>query len=351
MRRNGSAESPSKPMLRALAGETLSCPPIWLMRQAGRYLPEYRQIRAAVGGFLDLCFTPDLAVEVTLQPIRRFSFDAAILFSDILVVPHALGQTVAFREGEGPVLAPIRTAQDVAPADAGTTPRNPGAGLRDGAAPFRFVAGSGHADRVCRRALDRGDLHGRRRHEPRFPPRQALGLSGSRGFLAADRSSRRVQRWSICGRKWPRAPKSFSFSIPGRACFRRQNSRAGSSSRHGGSLLPCENSYPDLPIIGFPRGAGALYPRYFSETGVTAVSLDTGVPVGWARTALQALGPVQGNLDPLALAAGGTAMAKAAAEILGSLASGPFIFNLGHGIIPETPPEHVAELVARVRRG
>src|ERR1700722_20101618 len=108
MRRKGSAESVSKPMLRALAGETQSHPPIWLMRQAGRYLPEYRKIRAGVGSFLDLCFTPDLAVEVTLQPIRRFSFDAAILFSDILVVPHALGQEVAFREGEGPVLVPIR---------------------------------------------------------------------------------------------------------------------------------------------------------------------------------------------------------------------------------------------------
>src|ERR1700690_3644205 len=110
----GPGKSSSKPMLRTLAGETLSCPPIWLMRQAGRYLPEYREIRGGVANFLDLCFTPDLAVEVTLQPIRRFAFDAAILFSDILVVPHALGQPVSFREGEGPVLAPIRTAKDVA---------------------------------------------------------------------------------------------------------------------------------------------------------------------------------------------------------------------------------------------
>jgi uroporphyrinogen decarboxylase len=350
MRRKASADSALKPMLQALAGKVLSRPPIWLMRQAGRYLPEYRQIRSGVGSFLDLCFTPDIAVEVTLQPIRRFSFDAAILFSDILVVPHALGQEVSYHEGEGPVLAPLRTVGDIA--------RLQPARLPEVLAPIY--------ETVRRLAVS-------------LPDQVALiGFAGAPWTVATYMVEGGKSRDFNFTRLWAyRDPDGFSRLIDclvtatgeylqtqvaaGAEIIQLFDSWAGvlpeaefvrwviEPTRRIVSAL--RRLHPDLPIIGFPRGAGALYPRYFLETGVTAVSLDTGVSPSWARTALQATGPVQGNLDPLALVAGGAAMANATAEILASLASGPFIFNLGHGIVPETPLEHVAELVARVRRG
>ena len=350
MRRKGSAESPAKPMLEALAGRRSGRPPIWLMRQAGRYLPEYRKLRAQVGGFLDLCFTPDLAVEVTLQPIRRFAFDAAILFSDILVVPHALGQTVSFREGEGPVLRPIRTADDVNRLERDRLPET--------LAPVYETV---------------------RRLSVSLPDQVALiGFAGAPWTVATymveggtSRDFHHTKLWAY------RDPEGFAVLIDrvvdATIEYLRSQVEAGAEiiqlfDSWAGVLPEVEfdrwviaptrrivaalrASHPDLPVIGFPRGAGALYPRYFAQTGVTAVSLDTGVPCSWARTALQQLGPVQGNLDPLALVAGGTALANATAAILEAFAAGPFIFNLGHGIVPETPPEHVAELVDRVRRG
>jgi uroporphyrinogen decarboxylase len=337
-------------MLEALAGRRPGRPPVWLMRQAGRYLPEYRKVRGQVGGFLDLCFTPDLAVEVTLQPIRRFAFDAAILFSDILVVPHALGQTVSFREGEGPVLTPIRTADDVARLQRDRLPEI--------LAPVYETV---------------------RRLAASLPDQVALiGFAGAPWTVATymveggtSRDFHRTKLWAY------RDPEGFAVLIDrvteATIDYLRSQIEAGAEiiqlfDSWAGVLPEAEfdrwvieptrrivaalrASHPDLPIIGFPRGAGALYPRYFAQTGVTAVSLDTSVPCSWARTALQTLGPVQGNLDPLALVAGGTALANAAAAILDALAAGPFVFNLGHGIVPETPPEHVAELVAQVQRG
>lgn len=339
-----------KPMLGALTGRGRKTPPVWLMRQAGRYLPEYREIRSSVASFLDLCFTPDLAVEVTLQPIRRFAFDAAILFSDILVVPHALGQSVAFREGEGPVLAPIRTVADLAQ----LRPE----GMHQTLAPVYETV---------------------RRLAKSLPGEVALvGFAGAPWTVAtymveggASRDFRHAKLWAY------RDPGGFARLIDclvgatveylaaqvaaGAEIIQLFDTWAGALPEPAfrrwvidptrAIVTALRARYPALPIIGFPRGAGMLYPAYFAETGVTAVSLDTGVPAQLAASSLQPIGPVQGNLDPLLVVAGGGAMKEAVNGILTALGSGPFIFNLGHGIVPETPPEHVAELVALVRHG
>jgi uroporphyrinogen decarboxylase len=339
-----------KPMLRALAGEVMTRPPIWLMRQAGRYLPEYRAVRKNVADFLELCFSPELAIEVTLQPIRRYGFDAAILFCDILVVPYGLGQKVAFREGEGPVLEPVRNVADLASLDP--------APVRERLAPvYQAVRGIAAA----------------------LPPEVALiGFAGSPWTVATYMVEGGTSRDFQTIRLWAYGdPEGFSTLIDllvtatiehlsaqieagveivqlfdtwagilPEAAFRRfvieptRRIVAALSSRH-----------PGIPIIGFPRSAGLLAEAYATETGVTAISLDATMPLSVARDRLQALRPVQGNLDPLLLVVGGDAMAAQARAILNTLAGGPFIFNLGHGIVPQTPPEHVQRLVDIVRHG
>jgi uroporphyrinogen decarboxylase len=340
----------SKPMLRSLAGEAAVRPPVWLMRQAGRYLPEYRKVRGEVASFLDLCYTPDLAAEVTLQPIRRYGLDAAIIFSDILVVPDALGQNVAFREGEGPVLEPIRSDDQVA----------------------RLVPGALH-DRL------EPVYETVRRVSRALPPETALiGFAGAPWTVATymveggtSRTFHNVQLWAY------RDPVGFARLIDclvgatteylsaqiaaGAEIVQLFDSWAGVLPEDGFKRWVVEPTarivtalrrrHPGVPIIGFPRGAGLLYREYFAATGVTAIGLDTTVPLSVARNTLQKLGPVQGNLDPLLLVAGGEPMLAAARAITAALAQGPFVFNLGHGIVPETPPEHVAALVAALRDG
>jgi uroporphyrinogen decarboxylase len=337
-------------MLRSLAGEITARPPLWLMRQAGRYLPEYRAVRAKVPGFLDLCYTPDLAVEVTLQPIRRYAFDAAIIFSDILVVPDALGQPVAFREGEGPVLEPVRSAADVAR----LRPEH----IHDRLAPVYETV---------------------RRVKLALPSEVALiGFAGAPWTVATymveggtSRGFQNVQLWAY------RDPAGFAKLIDclveatiaylsaqvaaGAEIIQLFDSWAGVLPEPGFKRWVVEptrrivdalqEQYPALPIIGFPRGAGLLYSDYFTETKVTAIGLDTTVPLGIARDQLQKIGPIQGNLDPLLVVAGGEAMTATTREIVTALSKRPFIFNLGHGIVPETPPEHVEQLVALVRNG
>lgn len=340
----------TKPLLQTLRGMAMAPPPVWFMRQAGRYLPEYRELRRRVPNFLELCLTPELAAEATLQPLRRYALDAAILFSDILVVPHALGQSVRFREGEGPVLAPIRS-----PAEA---ERLSLVGFVERVAPvFKTV------ERVA--AL--------------IPRESALiGFAGAPWTVAtymveggSSRDFAKVKTWAIGD------PVGFGALIDlvieatvrylegqvaaGAEVLQLFDSWAGvldetlfrrwviEPTRRIVAAL--REHHPGLPIIGFPRGAGLMYRSYFLETDVTALGLDTTVPTGIARKTLQSIGPVQGNLDPLLLVAGGEAMAAAAATILDAFAGGPFIFNLGHGIVPETPPEHVARLIELVRHG
>ena len=341
-------EPDQKPVLRALAGEILAVPPIWLMRQAGRYLREYRALRAQAPDFLSFCLTPELAAEATLQPIRRFGFDAAIVFADILVVPHALGQRVAFREGEGPVLTALSDERDVR-------------GLRvdsvaEVTAPVRETL------RQVRMALPRTVA--------------LIGFAGAPWTVAtymveggASRDFSRTKAWASGN------PASFAELIDrlvsATTTYLIGQAEAGAEAIQlfdsWAGVLPepefrrwvieptrrivhaVKRRHPGLPIIGFPRGAGPLYESYAAETGIDAVSLDSAITLDWARDHLQARHAVQGNLDPQLLLAGGSAMEDATRAIIAAFREGPFVFNLGHGIVPETPPEHVAHLVELVR--
>jgi len=348
-----SVTTTEKPFLRAIAGDTVTPPPIWLMRQAGRYLPEYRKIRAGARDFLDLCYTPDLAIEVTLQPIRRFGFDAAILFSDILVVPHALGQEVRFVEGEGPKLQPLRNAADIS----GLSVARLQSSDTVLESVYKAVAG-------VRAAL---------------PADVALiGFAGAPWTVACymveggtSREFHAVKRWALGD------PDGFArligVIVEGTVEHLLRQVEAGAEvlqlfDSHAG-ILPdgayerwvvepnarivaaLRARHPDLPIIGFPRGSGVRYEAFVQATGVTAISIDSAVPAAWAAAQLQPHAVVQGNLDPVLLLNGGLAMREAAGRILATLGKGPMIFNLGHGVIKETPPDHVAELVACVRDG
>ena len=347
--KRGTTNKPeAKRMIRALRGETNDGPPIWLMRQAGRYLPEYRKTRGEAGSFLDLCYNPELAEEVSLQPIRRYGFDAAILFSDILVVPDALGQKVAFREGEGPVLDPITRAEEIDDLD-------PGAVVERLEPVYETV----------------------RRLKRSIPAETTLiGFAGAPWTVATYMVGGRGSTDQAAAKLWAyRAPDGFQKLIDllveatvahlsaqveaGAEVIQIFDTWAGSlpeAQFRRFSIEPTraivarlQAKFPGLPVIGFPRGAGVLAADYARETEIAGVSLDTGMQLSWARDTLQPLACLQGNLDPLLLVAGGDEMRRAASHILDLLADGPFIFNLGHGIVPQTPPEHVAELVEFVR--
>jgi uroporphyrinogen decarboxylase len=342
--------SDKKSIIRALKGEDLPTTPVWLMRQAGRYLPEYREIRGNVSGFLELCYTPELAVEVTLQPIRRYGLDAAILFSDILVIPDALGQSVRFLEGEGPKLDPVR---DVAGIEALSED-----GLHEHLAPVYET------------------LRGLTVELP--PDVTLIGFAGAPWTVATYMVEGGGSRDFAITRKWGLLdPKGFSRLID--LVTRATTAYLCRQVEEGAEVLQIFDSWagvlsegefddwvigptirivsavkarhPGIPIIGFPRGAGVLYERYVTETGVDAVSLDSTVPLDWAARRLQDKVALQGNLDPLLLLGGGEVMEREIHRILESLGSGPFVFNLGHGIIKETSPDNVARLVEVVRGG
>ncbi len=333
----------AKTLLRALAGDTLSEPPWWLMRQAGRYLPEYRQVRAKARDFVELCLTPVLAAELTLQPIRRYGMDGAILFSDIMMLPYALGQKLAFREGEGPVLAPIEDHTGIVQLELSRVgPRlEP---VFEAITRVRAALGS-------RTAL--------------------IGFAGSPWTVAAymveggsSRDFRRVKSWAY------RDGNGFAALIEllteGTIAYLGGQIRAGAEIVQlfdsWAGVLPepafercvieptkrivttLKSRFPDCPIIGFPRAAGVLYERYVAETGVDAVGVDTTIPMGYAREKLQALATVQGNLDPVLLLVGGDALETGVIELRRALGGGPYVFNLGHGVLPETPPENVGML-------
>ncbi|MEQ1712257.1 MAG: uroporphyrinogen decarboxylase [Hyphomicrobium sp.] len=347
------ASSPKASKRRFLApfrGEALAVPPMWLMRQAGRYLPEYRETRTKAGGFLNLCYTPELAAEVTLQPIRRYGFDAAILFSDILVVPDALGQKLSFAEGEGPRLEPIRSVADLARLD-----------------PEKTGEKFGRVFETVTRL--RQDL----------PDETALiGFCGAPWTVATYMVQGEGSTDQAEARLWAyRDPDGFSSLIDtlvetsiayldgqvkaGADCLQIFDTWAGSLPDTEFDRWVVEPTkrivealkerHPDVPIIGFPRGAGASSLWYVSETGVDGIGCDTAMPpymMGEAFDEEEVV--VQGNLDPLLLVIGGDAMDERVDEILELMDGKRFIFNLGHGIVPQTPPENVARLVERVRR-
>lgn len=337
-----------KLLLRTLRGDTAPRPPFWLMRQAGRYLPEYRKVRAEMGGFLDLCLTPQAALEVTLQPIRRYGMDAAILFSDILMVPHGLGQHVTFEEGRGPVLdalagpaaldglrldgfhervGPVyETVRLLSRALSGEVALIGFAGAPWTVASYMIEGGSSR-DFAAAKAWAYGDPDS-------FARLIDLLVEATTAYLLrqVDAGAEVLQLFDSWAGIWAEPALRRWCLAPTREIVRRIGDAA-----------------PEVPVIVFPRGAGVMYETYADESGATALGLDTTVPAGWAADRLQPRLAVQGNLDPLVLVAGGAALERETTRILDTLGHGPFIFNLGHGIVPQTPPEHVSRLAELVR--
>ena len=340
------ARASDKTILRALAGEVLPVPPVWMMRQAGRYLPEYRATRAQAGDFLSLCYTPELAAEVTLQPIRRYGFDAAILFADILLIAQALGQKLWFAEGEGPRLEPVRDA----------------AGLRGAADIHDTLAPVYETVRILARAL---------------PPETTLiGFAGAPWTVAS---------YMIAGRGTPDQGPAHALKDTDRAAFAgiierlteatvdylSQQVLAGAEvvkifDSWAGSLKGADFAdfavapvrriiaelrarHPGLPIIAFPREAGQGYVGFARATGADCVALDNSVTPEWAAAHVQPDGCVQGNLDPRHLVTGGAELVSETRRVVEAFARGPHIFNLGHGITPDAEPDNVHRLLAAIR--
>lgn len=323
-------------------------PPLWLMRQAGRYLPEYRAVRDRAKDFKELCYTPDLAVELTLQPLRRFTLDAAIVFADLLLLPDALGQVVTYSEGKGPVLEPITSVADLE--------RLHVENVHHGLGPVYETL-----HRVARELPSQVTL---------------IGFCGAPWTVAAymveggaSRDLGRVKAWAY------NDPNGFGrligLLVDTSAAYLIAQAQAGAEAVQifdtWAGVLPeaaferwCiepvaeivrrfREACPGTPVIAFPRGAGPLYGAYAERTGVDGVSIDTALAASWAARELQPTCTVQGNLDPMILLAGGEALESEARRVLDTLGHGPFIFNLGHGVVPTTPPEHVARLVEIVR--
>ncbi len=338
----------SKRLLRAFTDEPADRPPFWFLRQAGRYLPEYQRLRRESPNFLSFCYTPALCIEAAMQPLRRYRMDAAILFSDILVVPDALGRSVRFVEGQGPVLEPLRHADEIPVLDITR--------LDERLDPV-YAAVSGLAKAIPGETGLIGFAGA--------PWTLALYMIEGQGGTAGERA--RAWAW--------REPESFgrlmSVLVDAIAhCLCRQID-------HGAEVVQLFDSWagllaetqfrglviaptaaivsrlkahaPEVPIIGFPRAAGILYQTYVRETGVDAVGLDAGVPAEWAASALKPGCTLQGNLDNLLAVAGGDALEAETQRILSILGPDRFIFNLGHGVLPDTPPEHIGRIAELVR--
>ncbi len=349
MQDKSAAGTQQKTIMRALAGERLPTPPIWMMRQAGRYLPEYRATRAQAGDFLSLCYNPELAAEVTLQPIRRYGFDAAILFADILLLPQALGADLWFVTGEGPRLSTITDR-------AGVDALKPVDAIHDTLNPIYETV------RILRREL---------------PPETTLiGFAGAPWTVAT---------YMIAGRGTPDQAPAHAFKDGNRAAFQALIDRitagtidylsaqieAGAEvvkifDSWAGSLKgqdfqdfalePCrvitaalKAKYPDVPVIGFPREAGQGYIGFAKATGVDCMALDNSVSADWAAREVQCDGCVQGNLASRHMVTGGEDLVRETREIVAAFANGPHIFNLGHGITPDADPENVQLMIDTVR--
>jgi uroporphyrinogen decarboxylase len=337
---------PKPAILRVLDGEQVTVPPVWLMRQAGRYLPEYRRLREQAGSFLDLCFAPELAAEVTLQPIRRFGFDAAILFSDILVVPHALGRKVRFTAGEGPQLEPLTAVSGLA-----------GELDHDTLAPVYATIAQVKAQ---------------------LPPAVALlGFCGAPWTVATYMVAGRGGDDQVAARRFAYGdPDGFSVLIErlvqASADYLLRQLEAGVDAVQifdtwAGVLPPAEfhrwcidpvariialvrARRPQARVIAFPRGAGTQLPAFVGAVPVNGIGLDWMIDRDFACAKVPPSVAIQGNLDPLALLAGGAALDRGVDEIVAAFGGRPFIFNLGHGILPDTPIQNVERMLARLRR-
>lgn len=336
-----------KPILRVLAGETVSPQPIWLMRQAGRYLSEYRDLRAKAGDFMKLCFTPAYAAEVTLQPIRRFGFDGAILFSDILVIPHALGQKLWFAEGEGPKLAPL-DAQAFAKLDARTALPNLApifetvARVKASLPPSVTMLGFAGAPWTVANYMIAGGSSDESEHLRKFSYEHPEILSRLMDVLIEATSAYLVEQVRA-GAEALQIFESWAGTIP--ADQLEKNSLA--PIRKIISLV--REKCPGTPFIVFPRAAGLNYAAYANTTGANAISVDYQTSLSALRKLVQPGTGLQGNLDPVALSRGGAGLDQAIASILQQTQNTPHIFNLGHGIRQETPIENVAHLIRSVR--
>ena len=325
-------------------GKITEPPPFWFMRQAGRYLPEYREVRATVSNFLELCYTPRKASEITLQPIHRYAMDAAILFSDILVLPDALGQNIQFVEGVGPVLEPISESSDL--------------DFLSSAKIAKVLEPIFETIRLVKPALDSKTA--------------LIGFAGSPWTVAfymiegqSNKEGRKIQNWAIQNENsfqqlidilCDATNRYISYQIEaGVEIIQLFDSWAGLLTGNDFEKWIIEpnrrivekikKDHPNIPVIGFPRNAGLMYYDFVKYTGVDGVSIDQTVPLKWAAEILQPLCTIQGNLDNKLLLQGGLEMNKAVNNILNSLGTGPFIFNLGHGILPETSPAHVESVV------
>jgi uroporphyrinogen decarboxylase len=341
------SELPDKPLLAVLSGERRDPVPMWMMRQAGRYLPEYRQLRQDKGSFLDLVYDSDAAAEITLQPLKRFpGLNAAILFSDILIIPFAIGQNLTFVTGEGPRLTPTLIASDLDDLTAYTARLDP---------IYETV-------RKVKAALE--------------PDKTLIGFSGSPWTVATYMVAGQGSRDQAEARRLAYADQGRFSAIIGRIEeitleYLSGQVEAGADvlqlfDSWAGSLAPAQfeqwviaptsrliaalkKRHPRVPVIGFPKGAGGKLKAYARETGVNALGLDETVDPLWAAKELPAKLPLQGNLDPLALLAGGAAQESAVKRILDAFADRPHIFNLGHGILPDTPIAHVEQLIDQVK--
>ena len=338
-----------KPLLATVLGERQARPPIWIMRQAGRYLPEYRETRTKAKNFLDLCYTPELAIEVSLQPLRRFDLDAAIMFSDILVIPDALGQKVRFEQGEGPILdavdqtsiaslRPERALEHLAPVLETLK------GLKAALAPEKtligfcgspwtvatyMIGGRGSTDQAAARLFAV-------RHPEAFATLIDILVQTSIDYLVAQFQA---------GADVVQLFESWALNLDDQAFDERV---IGPNRR---IVEGVRARVPNAPIIGFPRGAAGNLARYAAATGVNALGLDYATPLDFAASQLPATLPVQGNLDPLRLVAGGAQMDARVDAIITAFSDRPHVFNLGHGIVPETPIDNVARLIDRVKNG
>jgi uroporphyrinogen decarboxylase len=341
-------DGPDKLLLRAIRGNAIERVPFWLMRQAGRYLPEYRAVRAQAGSFLQLCYDPDLAAEVTLQPIRRFGMDAAILFSDILVVPHGLGQQVGFKDGEGPVLEPIRDARDLQRLDPARqadilapvyeTVRRVAAALP---AETAFVGFAGAPWTVATYVVEGGSSR-TFDHARKWAQTDPIGFGRLIDILILA-TIEHLSAQISAGVEVVQLFDSWASALEG-AAFDRWVIEP--TRRIVGAL---RERHPGVPVIGFPRASGTGYDRFLAETGVDVIGIGQDMPLDWARDVLQPRAAIQGNLDPAVLVAGGAELAADIDRIIGTLGAGRLIFNLGHGIVPQTPVEHVAELARHLR--
>jgi len=338
-----------KKIIRALKGEKLSIPPIWLMRQAGRYLPEYRKVREKAGDFLSLCYNPDLATEVTLQPIKRFGFDAAIIFADILLIPQALGVDLSFKEGEGPKLSPIISKRDVLKLNSSQsihehlspiyeTVRRVSNQLDRQTALIGFagapwtvatymIAGRGTKDQSPAHRMIKEDRE-------TFETLLSVLTEATIEYLSKqiDAGAEVIKIFD----SWAGSLKTREFTdyvtIPTREIITKLKKR-----------------YPGIPIIAFPREAGKKYKGFAQATGADCVAIDNSINPGWAAKNLQADGCIQGNLNPKHMITGGKELVEETLGIVNAFSNGPHIFNLGHGITPDGKPENVNLMIDTIR--